>query len=90
MLRALQTATAPELIALLLRFELAEPLLLALKEQELVRSRLDASQPCAHQDGSPAAWKDSPLQPAQPSQQASDEPSRMIRSRRLASSIHYA
>ena len=32
----LQTATVPELIALLLRHELAEPLLLALKERELV------------------------------------------------------
>jgi hypothetical protein len=69
MLRALQTATAPELIALLLRFELAEPLLLALKEQELVRSRLDTSQPSAHQVGSPAARNDSPLQPAQPTNQ---------------------
>ena len=43
MLKALQTATAPELIALLLRFELAEPLLLALKEKELVGSRLEVS-----------------------------------------------
>ena len=40
----LQAATAPELIALLLRFELAEPLLLALKEKELVGSRSDGTQ----------------------------------------------
>ena len=71
MMRALQTATAPELIALLLRFELAEPLLLALKEQELLSSRLEASQPSANQDGSPAAKNDltgtldqGPLDPA--------------------------
>jgi len=70
MLRALQTATAPELIALLLRFELAEPLLLALKEQELVSSRSDASQPSANQDGSPATRTDVPLQPAQPANQS--------------------
>ncbi len=44
MLKVLQTATAPELIALLLRFELAEPLLLALKEKELLGSRLEVSQ----------------------------------------------
>ena len=70
MLRALQTATAPELIALLLRFELAEPLLLALKEQELLTSRLDASQSSANQDGSSKATNDSPLQPAQPIKQS--------------------
>ncbi len=70
MLRALQTATAPELIALLLRFELAEPLLLALKEQELLSSRLDVSQPSANQDGSSKATNDSPLQPAQPINQS--------------------
>jgi len=66
MLRVLQTATAPELIALLLRFELAEPLLVALKEQELISSWLEASQPSANQEGSPAARNDSSLQPAQP------------------------
>ena len=66
MLRALQTATTPELIAMLLRFELAEPLLLALKEQELLSSRLEASQSSANQEGSPAARNDSSLQPAQP------------------------
>lgn len=69
MLRALQTATAPELIALLLRFELAEPLLLALKEQELVSSKLDASQPFASHDVESMARSDSPLQPPQPSDQ---------------------
>ena len=77
MLMELQTATASELIALLLRFELAEPLLLALKEKELVGSRLDATQAADRHAMRPAARGDSPPQPpqsAQPADQQSDLP----------------
>jgi hypothetical protein len=64
MVMALQTASASELIALLLRFELAEPLLLALKEKELTGSSLDVRQPVAsHQTGHhPAATQPAPGQ----------------------------
>ncbi len=66
MVKALQTATVPELIALLLRFELAEPLLLALKEKELVGSGLEATQAPDAQPPSVSASAGSPRTSAPP------------------------
>lgn len=74
MLKALQTATAPELIALLLRFELAEPLLLALKEKELVGSRLEEIPPANSQTPFFSAGAISPLKPTQPPAQSGQAP----------------
>jgi parvulin-like peptidyl-prolyl isomerase len=74
MLKALQTATAPELIALLLRFELAEPLLLALKEKELVGSSLEGIPPANSQPPFFSAGAISPLKPTQPPAQSGQPP----------------
>ena len=74
MLKALQTATTPELIALLLRFELAEPLLLALKEKELIGSQLEAFQPQNLEEPFFSPSDGSPLNPTKPPAQAGQLP----------------
>ena len=73
MLMALQAVTAPELIALLLGFELAEPLLLALKEKELIGSKLEATQPITGNGFKVTSRVDVSLQPAQPVDQSSEQ-----------------